>query len=67
LPAVLVPAPDGTESPVSYKMNGGYIVVEGLPQQIIIRRGKEQALIVAPRLNTAVAEAAKPESRRDRR
>jgi type IV secretion system protein VirB9 len=47
LPAVLVPAPDGTESPVSYRLEGGYIVVEGLPQQIIIRRGREQAIVTA--------------------
>lgn len=67
LPAVLVPAPDGTESPVSYRMEDGFIVVEGLPPQIIIRRGKEQAIVLAPRLNAAIAEAARPESRRERR
>lgn len=49
LPAILVPAPDGTESPVSYKMDGGYIVVAGLPSQIIIRRGRERAIVSAAR------------------
>lgn len=49
LPAILVPAPDGTESPVSYKMDGGYIVVAGLPSQIIIRSGRERALVSAAR------------------
>jgi type IV secretion system protein VirB9 len=49
LPAILVPAPDGTESPVSYKMQGGYIVVEGRPQQIIIRRGRERVTVTADR------------------
>lgn len=67
LPAVLVPAPDGTESPVTYRMENGYIVVDGRPTQIVIRRGREQATITAPRDTTAVAIAANPESRRERR
>lgn len=53
LPAILVPAPDGTESPVSYKMDGGYIVVAGLPAQIIIRRGRERAIVSAARVRAA--------------
>jgi type IV secretion system protein VirB9 len=67
LPAVLLPAPDGTESPVAYRMVNGYIVVEGRPTRIIIRRGREQATITAPRETMAVAIAANPESRRERR
>lgn len=49
LPAILVPAPDGTESPVNYKLDGGYIVVAGLPAQIIIRRGRERAIVTPAR------------------
>ncbi|WP_114228238.1 MULTISPECIES: TrbG/VirB9 family P-type conjugative transfer protein [Sphingomonas] len=64
LPAVLVPAPDGTESPVSYKVDGGYIVVAGLPPQIIIRRGRERALVSAARPRSPVpTQTASSESR----
>jgi type IV secretion system protein VirB9 len=63
LPAVLVPAPDGTESPVNYKLEDGYIVVEGLPQQIIIRRGREQATVTATRRSTKVVQRSEPEHR----
>lgn len=54
LPAILVPAPDGTESPVSYKMDGGYIVIAGLPSQIIIRRGRDRAVVTADRTRPSV-------------
>jgi len=67
LPAVLMPAPDGTESPVNYKMEQGYIVVDGLPQQLIIRNGREQAIVTAQRRNTNVVQTARSEERRERR
>jgi type IV secretion system protein VirB9 len=67
LPAILLPAPDGTESPADYKVEGGYIVVDGLPQQIIIRRGKEQAIITSARRKAADVQTANAENRRDYR
>jgi type IV secretion system protein VirB9 len=67
LPAVLLPAPDGTESPVDYKVEGGYIVVAGLPQQIIIRRGREQATVTSTRRKAADLQTAIAEKRRDNR
>jgi type IV secretion system protein VirB9 len=67
LPAVLLPAPDGTESPVDYKVEGGYIVVAGLPQQIIIRRGREQATVTSTRRKAADLQTANAEKRRDYR
>jgi type IV secretion system protein VirB9 len=47
LPAVLVPAPDGTESPSNYRMVKGYIIVEGVAPQLILRRGKHSATVTA--------------------
>jgi type IV secretion system protein VirB9 len=67
LPAVLVPAPDGTESPVSYRMENGFIVVEGLPPRIIIRRGKEHATVLATGNAVSMVQIAKPETRRGQR
>ncbi|MCW3796885.1 TrbG/VirB9 family P-type conjugative transfer protein [Sphingomonas sp. BN140010] len=67
LPAVLVPAPDGTESPVNYKLEGGYIVLDGLPQQIIVRKGREQAIVTADRRRTIAVQTARSEDRRERR
>jgi len=67
LPAILVPAPDGTESPVAYKVEEGYIVVEGLPQQIIVRRGREQAVVTPARRGANVVQTAESENRRERR
>jgi type IV secretion system protein VirB9 len=67
LPAVLLPAPDGTESPVDYKVEDGFIVVDGLPQQIIIRRGREQAIVTSARRRTADVQTADAENRRDYR
>ena len=68
LPAVLVPAPDGKESPTSYRMENGFIVVEGLPRQIIIRRGRDVATVIAPPAGKAVVtQSASLEISRDRR
>ena len=64
LPAILLPAPDGTESPVNYKLEGGYIVVDGLPQQIIIRRGREQAIVTADRRSPTAVQTARSENPR---
>jgi type IV secretion system protein VirB9 len=58
LPAVLVPAPDGTESPSNYRMEKGYIIVEGVAPQLILRRGKHSATVTAtPRSGKPVRTA----------
>jgi type IV secretion system protein VirB9 len=67
LPAVLVPGADGTESPASYRMENGFIVVEGLPRQIIIRRGREQATVLATSTSPGQVQTAQSESRRGNR
>ncbi len=62
LPAILVPGPDKSEGPVNYTTQGDYIVVEGVPERIILRVGKLEAIlssahvVVAP---AALAEAGK--------
>lgn len=67
LPAVLVPAPDGTESPVAYKLENGFIVVEGLPRRIIIRRGREAATVLATGNKLTIVATASSENRRGQR
>lgn len=58
LPAILIPAPDGTQSPSNYRMEKGYIIVEGVPSQLVIRRGKHSATLTAtPRSNKPVRTA----------
>ena len=67
LPAVLVAAPDGTESPSNYRMEDGYIIVEGVPGQVIIRRGKDSATVTAMRRPAKVVRTADTETRHERR
>jgi type IV secretion system protein VirB9 len=67
LPAVLVPAPDGTESPVDYRMDNGFIVIDGMPRRIILRRGKETATVLATSNKLTIVQTANSESRRGRR
>lgn len=46
VPAILITDPAGTEGPVNFTVRGNTIVVEGVPPQIVLRAGKERALIV---------------------
>lgn len=46
VPAILVTDTAGTEGPVNFTVRGNTIVVEGVPTQIVLRAGKERALIV---------------------
>jgi type IV secretion system protein VirB9 len=52
LPAVLVATSDKSEGPVNYRVEGPYIVVDGLPGELILRRGKERATVTAPKVRT---------------
>lgn len=46
VPAILITDAAGTEGPVNFTVRGSTIVVEGVPQQIVLRSGKDRALIV---------------------
>ena len=46
VPAILITDTAGTEGPVNFTVRGNTIVVEGVPPQIVLRSGKEKALIV---------------------
>ena len=45
LPAILVPAADGTEGPVNYRVEGAKIIIDGVPPRLILRRGDDRATI----------------------
>lgn len=54
VPAILITDAAGTEGPVNFTVRGNTIVVEGVPPQIVLRAGKDRALIVnggPPRTN----------------
>lgn len=46
VPAILITDTAGAEGPVNFTVRGNTIVVEGVPPQIVLRSGKEKALIV---------------------
>ena len=46
VPAILITNSAGTEGPVNFSVRGTTIVVEGVPTQIVLRSGKDRALIV---------------------
>lgn len=46
VPAILITDSAGTEGPVNFSVRGTTIVVEGVPAQIVLRSGKDKALIV---------------------
>lgn len=45
MPAILVRAPSGEEGPVNYTVKGAYVVVDGVPAQIVLRQGKLTATL----------------------
>lgn len=46
VPAILVKDRDGTEGPVNFTVRGDTIVVQGVPQEIVLRSGDEAATLV---------------------
>lgn len=70
VPAILITDTAGTEGPVNFTVRGNTIVVEGVPRQIVLRAGRDKALVVnsgPPRLPrstvpTTPASAATPAS-----
>ena len=59
LPAILMRGDNGVEGPVNYTVQGDYIVVQGVPSELILRAGKRKATLIAPpRQSHATAVAA---------
>ena len=48
LPAILVREANGIEGPVNFTVKGNYIVVEGVPPELILRSGKQMATLASP-------------------
>ena len=46
VPAILVTDAKGVEGPVNFTVRGNTIVVDGVPKQIVLRSGKDRALLV---------------------
>jgi len=40
MPAILQREPNGEEGPVNYRVQGDYVVVDGVPPQLVLRQGK---------------------------
>ncbi|WP_369027008.1 TrbG/VirB9 family P-type conjugative transfer protein [Qipengyuania sp. RANM35] len=60
VPAILVTNSDGVEGPVNFTVRGDTIVVDGVPRTIVLRSGKDRALLV----NTGPERAAAPSQSR---
>lgn len=45
LPAILVKDAQGTEGPVNYAVRGDVIVLEGVPREVVLRAGKDSAVL----------------------
>jgi type IV secretion system protein VirB9 len=45
VPAILIKDAMGAEGPVNYAVRGDVIVIEGVPDQIVLRRGKDAATL----------------------
>ncbi len=70
VPAILITDPQGTEGPVNFTVRGNTIVVEGVHPQIVLRAGKERALIVnggPPRAHRQTVAAQAALAQQDRR
>ena len=46
VPAILIKDQEGTEGPVNYAVRGDTIVVDGVPPEIVLRSGDDEALLV---------------------
>ena len=57
LPAILTKGPEGDEGPMNYSVHGDYVVLDSVPGQIILRRGKAVARLTSARpADAAVAK-----------
>lgn len=61
MPAILVRDARGAEGPVNYTVQSGYIVVDGVPAELVLRSGRQEArLMPTPRPRTLEARAETP-------
>jgi len=60
LPAILAPQPDGKDGAVNYTTKGNYIVVDGVPSQLMLRQGKQKA-VIHPDSRAAPAASSRPD------
>lgn len=51
LPAMLAVDPQGSEGPVNYSIKGDYIVIEQIPERLVLRSGRETATLGRAGLN----------------
>jgi type IV secretion system protein VirB9 len=59
MPAILAREPNGEEGPVNYRVQGDYVVVDGVPAQLVLRQGKLMATLTpAPRPSTGATAPA---------
>lgn len=70
VPAILIKDASGAEGPVNYAVRGDVIIIEGMPQQIVLRSGKDLATLdrtarpsapVQATSRQALADAAEPQ------
>ena len=57
LPAILSAGPGGDEGPMNYTVRGDYVVLDSVPEQIILRRGKALARLLSSRTRSADGQA----------
>src|SRR4051812_18361482 len=60
LPAILTVSEDRKEGPLSYKMNGEYIVVSPIPQNMVLRYGNRMAQLWTTRRIVSPAQPTSP-------
>jgi type IV secretion system protein VirB9 len=65
LPAILTVSEDRKEGPLSYKMNGEYIVVSPIPQNMVLRYGNRMAVLWTTRRIVAPTQEAPETPRTD--
>ena len=56
LPAILTRGPEGDEGPMNYSVHGDYVVLDSVPGEIVLRRGKAVARLTSARPNAAVVK-----------
>jgi len=63
LPAILTTEAKGSEGPVNYTTRGEFIVVDGVPAQLILRSGKQVATLTPAQGDLATTDGPAPKSR----
>lgn len=63
LPAILMRGPNGQEGPVNYAVKGDYVVIEGVPSELMLRLGKQKALLARTRATELAQASEEPRPR----